>query len=309
MLAKIKLSTETLTHFPQLHRSIRCRAVFFSYAFDVFIACFVSFVALINFLCVYYYYLNVVWPRNSALSGLFVIVDGSLVVYCVWHSAKLLIFLIYSLTLVIYVLIARQTVMTDTVRTLISASYNSKMAQVQLAIYLPSYIRWQLRLIYLLLTTNQDIVSPTFFLAMTSMFGLNVYATTMLVLKSLPFAEKMLLLVLCALQVFFVLLAMRPMIMAIQSLYSSCRYLHRAQPALEKSNAALKIKLLTMHEVLTSREKFAFTVGSMGKITTNAFFEVILCFFQVFVNFFPLKLVFLCLFVISPLLFQPNIIV
>ncbi|KAH9393956.1 hypothetical protein TYRP_021081 [Tyrophagus putrescentiae] len=273
MLAKIKLNTETLTHFPQLHHSIRCRAVFFSYAFDVFITGFVSVVALIDFLCLYYYYLNVIWPGFSAFSGLLITLDGSLVMYSVWHSAKLLIFLIYSLTLVIFVLIARQTVMTDTVRTLISVSKNSKMARLQLAIYLPSYIRWQLRLIYLLLSTNRDIVSPTFFLAMISMFGLNVYATTMLVLKNLPFAEKMILLVLCALQVFFVLLGMRPMIMAIQSLYSSCRYLHRAQPALEKSNAALKIKLLTMHEVLTSREKFAFTVGSMGKITTNAFFE------------------------------------
>ena len=165
--------------------------------------------------------------------------------------------------------------MTQTVKALIAASFQSKVAQVQLAAYLPAYIRWQLRLIYLLLTTNREIISPILLLVMISMFGVNVYATTMLVLKSLPFEQKMLLLVVCFLQTFFILLSMLQLIKATEALYSSCRHLHRAQLVLlDKAHLSLKIKLFTLNEVLTSGGKFAFTVGPVGKITSNALFEV-----------------------------------
>ena len=246
-----------------------------SFAFDLLLAVFLIVFGLIGCFGVYHYYVFIIWPRYSVVKGLLVIVDGILVVYTVWHSAKVVIFLIHSLNLVIYVIVARQAVMTQTVKTLVGASIKNKVAQVQLAAYLPAYIRWQLRVIAILLTTNRKVVSPLLLLTIVSMFGANVYATAMLVLKRLLFEQKMLLLVVCALQTFFTFLGLLPMIKATGALYRSCRYLHLAQPALDKSNLSLKIKLFTLNEVLTSGSKFAFTVGSVGKVTSHALFEVI----------------------------------
>ena len=86
--------------------------------------------------------------------------------------------------------------------------------------------------------------------------------------------ENLFLLVICVLQTFFAALAMRPMVKVVGAVHSSSRYLYRAQPHLDATSVAIKLKLATHYEVVNGGEKFTFTVGPVGKITTEAFFEV-----------------------------------
>ncbi|KAH9397033.1 hypothetical protein TYRP_003337 [Tyrophagus putrescentiae] len=120
-------------------------------------------------------------------------------------------------------------------------------------------------------TANQEIVSTFLLRTLFCIFSLNIYIITALMLKSMSLQNRIVLLDVVSLQTIFLCLATQPMIVAFRSLRSPARYLYQAQLRLNRlpQITTLKIKLATYYEVLTSGEPFAFSVGPLGKVTSQ----------------------------------------
>ncbi|KAH9401373.1 hypothetical protein TYRP_016757 [Tyrophagus putrescentiae] len=152
-------------------------------------------------------------------------------------------------------------------------SRKSSLSYIQLVIYLERYIAVNFQFISNILIINKEFVSFVLMIAIVTMLGLNVHSVAMMALRRLPLMESLFLLIICVLQTFFSALAMQPMVEAVGAVHSSKKYLYRAQPYLDGTSVQMKLKLAIHYEVVNGGEKFTFTVGPLGKITTEAFFQ------------------------------------
>ena len=104
------------------------------------------------------------------------------------------------------------------------------------------------------------------------------------------FMENSLLLLISGLSSFFLLVTVRPEVIAASTLASASKHLYRAQSYLSCQSSGngsistsfslgadvrLKMKVATYFEVLNSGEKFAYTVGPIGKVTNESIAQVI----------------------------------
>ena len=274
---RVKFNVHRLDYFPDLHHSVRRRALLISYAFDLVIAAFLILFGLLGVFGLYFYFFNIILPAYPLWKAAIIFVDGATVFYVVWHSAKISFFFIHVLNLIIYVHIAQQETSNRALAYLLSGKVPSARAypQTTLSNFLLHYIRAHFRLIQDITRSNAELISSILLLILLTMFGINVYAVSALMLKELNFQENVLLLVVCALQTFFILLALKPMLDAVRTIHSPVKYLYAAQLSLlGPSNALLKLKVSVYYEVLnTEHNKFAFTVGPLAKITTEAVFK------------------------------------
>ncbi len=155
---------------------------------------------------------------------------------------------------------------------------------------LPYYLRSHLRFIKDLLTTNRELFSPILLLTMLTMFATNVYSVSMTILsKKVTFMENSLLMLISVLSSFFLLISVRPAVVAATEVADASKHLYRAQSYLlsgnsflagsrnrnGEANLRLKLKVATYFEVLNnSEERFAYTVGPVGKVTNESIFQV-----------------------------------
>ncbi|KAH9403423.1 hypothetical protein TYRP_015312, partial [Tyrophagus putrescentiae] len=147
---------------------------------------------------------------------------------------------------------------------------------------LPHYLRSHLQFISDLLTTNREMFSPIILFTMLTMFGANVSMT--ILSKRVTFMENSLLLLISVNTTFFLLLSVRPAVVAATVVAAASKHLLQAQNFLfslqssrgrspvvsgnsSEANLRLKLNVATYYEVLISGEKFAYTVGPIGKIT------------------------------------------
>ncbi len=274
---RVKFNVHRLDYFPDLHHSVRRRALLISYAFDLVIAAFLILFGLLGVFGLYFYFFNIILPAYPLWKAAIIFVDGATVFYVVWHSAKISFFFIHVLNLIIYVHIAQQETSNRALAYLLSGKVPSARVypQTTLSNFLLYYIRAHFRLIQDITRSNAELISSILLLILLTMFGINVYAVSALMLKELNFQENMLLLMLCALQTFFILLVLKPMLDAVRTITSPVKYLYAAQLSLlGPSSALLKLKVSVYYEVLnTEHNKFAFTVGPLAKITTEAVFK------------------------------------
>ena len=154
---------------------------------------------------------------------------------------------------------------------------------------LPYYLRSHLRFIKDLLTTNRELFSPILLLTMLTMFATNVYSVSMTILsKKVTFMENSLLMLISVLSSFFLLISVRPAVVAATEVADASKHLYKAQSYLlsgsslagsrnrnGEANLRLKLKVATYFEVLNnSEERFAYTVGPVGKVTNESIFQV-----------------------------------
>ncbi len=154
---------------------------------------------------------------------------------------------------------------------------------------LPHYLRSHLQFISDLLTTNREMFSPIILFTMLTMFGANVSMT--ILSKRVTFMENSLLLLISVNTTFFLLLSVRPAVVAATEVAAVSKHLLRAQNFLSlqssggrspvvsgnssEANLRLKLNVATYYEVvLISGEKFAYTVGPIGKITNESIAQV-----------------------------------
>ncbi len=273
---RVKFNVHRLDYFPNLHHSVRRRAILLSHAFDLFIAAFLVAFGLLGAFGVYFYFFNVILPINPIWKSVLIVLDGVAVVYVVWHSAKIAFFFIHVLNLIIYVHIAQQVASNRALAYLLSGKVPSAHSypQTTLSNFLQQYIHGHFRLIQDITRSNGEFISAILLLTLLTMFGINIYAISAMMLRELNFQEKMLLLVVCFLQTFFILLALKPMLDAVKTIHSPVPFLYAAQLSLSgTANVALKLKLNAYYEVLNSEQRFAFTVGPLARVTNEAFFR------------------------------------
>lgn len=289
----INVTNHSLTHFPGLQHSIRQRAILLSFTFDILMAIFVIYYSLICIFGLSYFYLNTVWAALPFAQGLLVITESSMVVYTAWHSTKIGFFLAHFTGMIIFVLSRQLVIALKRLERLLkevrrqsskssSATGNQllDLAQHRLASFYHGYLRLHHKLFYDLSHCNAEVNSPSLLLTLLTVFGFNIYSATLLIVKEL--SQKMRALVFAAnyMVPLFLYLAIHPMITVRRLMQSSQLYLHRSQVYLGNSNADVRLKLKLAG---ASDRRFAFTVGPVGKVTTNQLVKV--CAFVLFVNF------------------------
>ncbi len=168
----LKLNTPKLAHFPHLHHSIRCRAVLFSAAFNVFIAIYVVSFGLFFLFFIGYYFVTHIWPVYSLLPSLIFLLDFLFLGYIFWNTTKIAIFYAHAINLIIYVLVAQQAVMNQSLQILLNAkSRKSSLSYIQLVIYLERYIAVNFQFISNILIINKEFVSFVLMIAIVTMLG------------------------------------------------------------------------------------------------------------------------------------------
>ena len=124
--------------------------------------------------------------------------------------------------------------------------------------------------------TNQALVSPVLGVTLVTNLACSVYFVAMLQYRDAGPWEVTALLGVLSMQVYFTL---EPIICAIQlckALYWMEKYAISVQLQLteERHYHLLKLKLGNFYELLNHRNRFAFTVGCFGNISTKSLFEV-----------------------------------
>ena len=104
------------------------------------------------------------------------------------------------------------------------------------------------------------------------MKGFNIYCLTMLSLKELSTKIKVVLIVFCILETFFIFITIKPMLDIVPVVRHFRKYLYQSQTYLGNSLANVRLKLmLTVNYDLPA---FAFTAGVFGNVTNNGLFQV-----------------------------------
>ncbi len=148
-----------------------------------------------------------------------------------------------------------------------------------LAVFLEDvYLSGHLRLITDLMATDRGLFSDFSLLLLATMLSQNLYTVSVLMQRTVPLKEAAQLVLIVVMPAIFTLTACLPASAIVRVIYSAQKYFYAVQPFVGFSKLYLKLKVATYYEVLTSGEKFAFSCGPVGKITSNSLFQVFFCF-------------------------------
>lgn len=290
-LEKLKLTQwrKQLPNIGHLDADIRFKAVALATVHDFLLAFTMVSLGLLCPLVLYLLSLTSVWVSFSFLAKSITLFNGTVALYLLWLHVKQALFFILYFHLIILVLVSQQNAHNQRIKRrlhLMSFQKNYSHQKRQLTAALAFYIRFHFQLVQDIITSDRQFVSKLLFFLLISMFGLNVFAMVALLsvheTKSLSFFEKSFLLAIVLLQSVLTGVGLKPMIDAHRALHSPARLLYRVVGILGSSSRSpaahlylhLKLKLSTYYEVLTCGEPFAFSVFSIGKVTSNALLQV-----------------------------------
>lgn len=312
-----------------LEHAIRCRAVVIAAFGDICLA-----ITLLSIICFfsglfYFYQVLVIWPlygKSSPSTAVVLAFDIFLLLYIFFHCLKLAFFFALVVILLIYVFGAQQNVDNERLKVLLIkiCPFDKQMAlpqminqtkssfkqqqqfkvfcqgQHQLAAYLAgNYLFRHFLFVKNVIEVDEDVISRYLFFAFISIFGFHVYSLSALTLKSnLSHSEQFLLFSYVSIVGFLFLIDILPFLMLNLKLHSPAKLLYPSVWYLSNGNYLhLKIKSAVYYEVLTSGEKFGFSMGPVGKLTPSSLFDVSLNLFfkNKFVTFFNISgYLFLC---------------
>ena len=297
---KLKLTgwKKQLPNIGPLDPEIRYQAVGLTTAHDLFLAITLVALGLLCPIVLYLLSLTPIWQEFSLFKKFVTFLNGTTILYLLWRHVKQALFYILHLHLIIFVVVDQQKANNLRLKRRLqlmdfqrqnNIQNNVHQQRRQLTVALAYYLRFHFQLIRDILISDRQLVSFLLFLLLLSMFGLNVFAMVGLLSvheKSLPLFEKSFLFAVVVLQFTLTGIGLKPMVDAHRTLHSPARLLFRAVGCLGDGNLGkgkgnfahlylnLKLKLSTYYEILTSGEAFAFSVGPVGKVTSNALLQV-----------------------------------
>lgn len=268
----------SLPGFPDLSPVIRCRALFFSWAFDGILLGYAYGFGLQALTGALYYNSQLDLSTFSTLGKVVYFADEMAILYLFWYFGMLALFIIHCIVLLLTVraleLKEKNIALLQLITTKIKLG-NTFNYQGKLNITLQRYLAVHLRFIGNVLLLNSELVSPILLTVLLSQFSVNVYAVTLLTMKSLPAKENVILLAVCVLQVALLSMGILPCLRTVTTLHRPALFLAKPQFTLNKRHLSLKIKLLTYYTLLHSDNVHAFTLGPIGKITWYNFLQFI----------------------------------
>lgn len=122
--------------------------------------------------------------------------------------------------------------------------------------------------------TNKALVSPILGVTLVANLACSVYIVSILQYRSVGGWEVTGLLGILSMQVIFTLVPVLCCIQLCKALYWIEKYVICVQLKMEQQHFYLKLKLNNFYELIHSENRFTFTVGSFGKITTKSLLEV-----------------------------------
>ncbi|KAH9403234.1 hypothetical protein TYRP_015115 [Tyrophagus putrescentiae] len=239
---RVKLKWASLPHLsPHLEHRIRVRSVALTTAYDLGVAVIVLLVAALCPLALYACSFTSVWKTFSFLKKCLVTVDGTLALFLLWRSITITLFFGHATNSLFHHLLSRH----------------------QLSTFLSStYLPFHRKLIEDTLTMDRQLVSRVLLFGLLSYFSFNIYTLTLFLFRQhLSTVERGFIFALFCLNPALVLHTLQTMISVHRAMHSPAKALHKA------------LKLSTYVEVLTTGEKFAFSVGPIGKVTSSAVLE------------------------------------
>ena len=294
----VKLKWRQLPHLGPLEHWIRVRAVAQVALNQRLLATIVVALGCFYLLVAYFFSLTTAWRRHfTPARQLATAVDGCLALYLIWRSIKIGLFLMQTLHLLFTVQLAQQLVLNrrldrllTCLETRLPVGEKSKKSGRgnQLAAFLSVYLQRHFQLMGDMMTMNRQLISRFLLTCLTTIFGFYVYSLSLMLLKTdrLEAVEGALVCSSFLLLSVFFLLDLRRLVAAHRTLHSPAKLLYRSVDCLSASEEGtfvvektsqlhLKLKLSTYYEVLTSGEEFAFSVGPVGKVTSNALLQVL----------------------------------
>ncbi|KAH9396471.1 hypothetical protein TYRP_019490 [Tyrophagus putrescentiae] len=311
-LEQIKLKWRQLPHLGPIDHSIRARAVALVTAFDLFLGFSVTFVGVLCFLAVYALSLTEIWRQFSPAKKLILLVDASMALFVLWSTVRVSLFFGHAVNSLFSVQLRQQLKSNERLHLLmlllsterselitlrrseeengekVHKEHHHRQDPQQLSLFLSAhFLPRHFQLLKDMLRLNEQIISRVLFFLLTSQLGFNLYMVTCLAMKSFLSAfERTFLFALTALQSSTMMVVLRPMFAAQRMMHSPQKLLYKSVECLSSEssrssssafcsqfNLHLKLKLSTYYEVLTGQEVFAFTVGPLGKITSNGLFQ------------------------------------
>ncbi len=275
----LKLNSTKLKHFPQLDHSVCTQAALLSFIFDFLIAIFVLFLSFLGVILVLGFWASFagVYPFWQELIMLF---DGALAVYFFCHTMKIIFFFVHLMNLLLTVYSSQQVVNNVTLESAWriktgskSFKHSQKWIQKSVASFVPIFLRSHFHFITDLQLINREFISPRLFLTVMTIFGENIYCVTSLALKQMSTLENTILLVIIFCGTTFLWLSVWPMMKAARAVSSASSYLFQSQGYLQNF-LLLRMKVATYYQILSSGDRIACNVGPIGKVTTNAIFQV-----------------------------------
>lgn len=121
---------------------------------------------------------------------------------------------------------------------------------------------------------NRDFVSVIALMFFAMNVPINILWIMYLVCLSQSGVSNTTLIVTITLQTMAGIIATIPIVAFASEIYSSTRYFNPIQQNLYKNHLALKIRLLNLYEVIENKNRVAFTLGPLAKITRTSLFEV-----------------------------------
>ncbi len=295
----IKLKWRTLPHLGPLDHNIRVRSAALATVFDLLVGVATLLLAVLCPLVLCLLSLTTAWEGFSAIQKQLAAADISLVLYSLWRGFKISLFEAHCINTLLSVQLAQQRLLDRRLAAELLQQQQQQQHHQMLSAFFRStaYLHRHHQLVDDMLTMDRQLISRTLFLGLISLFGFTIYSFSLFTLKSRLKSSIVFLISLLALVI--ILSGIRPLISATRLMHRpAAELLYRSVQCLSEIDGLpnkisgsqlvlLKVKLSTYYEVLTSGEKFAFSVGPLGKITPSSLFQVIfVCFLIKFLNFF-----------------------
>ena len=294
---RVKLKWASLPHLsPHLEHRIRVRSVAQTTAYDLGVAVIVLLVAALCPVALYACSFTSVWKTFSFVKKCLVTVDGTLALFLLWRSITITLFFGHATNSLFHVQLGQQRAFDGRLRGLLLLLHqNAKpatftkfqhlLSRHQLSTFLSStYLPFHRKLIEDTLTMDRQLVSRVLLFGLLSYFSFNIYTLTLFLFRQhLSTVERGFIFALFCLNPALVLHTLQTMISVHKAMHSPAKALYKAIQCLSSSSSKesenvslflhLKLKLATYVEVLTTGEKFAFSVGPIGKVTSSAVLE------------------------------------
>lgn len=271
--------------------SIQKKAALFSMAADLVIASYLFIAGLSVFFVTVFYSKATIWPVYPFLgSGPIIFIEFALLWYNAWHGTKVMFFFLHAINLLLFVFKKQQTLVIgkldwflkqkvfkkNRLRNLVLPEKSMTILTFLQTVHFPFQVKIYANLDFM----NSELVSPLLLATMLTFFGFHVYSITSLILKTdtlAPLAYSLLLIFSILIPTYFVI-AVHPLTImdgvlkkANQKLYSVQAYL---SPRTSRNLTLFNHVRLHLKLTQAACQKFAFTVGYIGKITNKSVLEV-----------------------------------
>ncbi|MDL4916168.1 MAG: hypothetical protein QRY16_21115, partial [Enterobacterales bacterium endosymbiont of Blomia tropicalis] len=273
----LRFEIRQLRYYPNLIPTSRSRFIFRNYLMISFNSIFIIGTVIVLIAGSTYFIWSFVIPNvdGSLRKMLCGSIDVILICCCAFHTIRMILFLLHSLTieLLVYHFIINKLDLY--LKKALKMTYKGRWTQKQLSRQLDFFRFEHANGVMNAINANRYIVSPLLLTGSLSNFTFNIYLISALYFLRMAIGEQLLCFAVIVLQILFSLSALLPLISLTACIHHSALLIQDAQYCINGTNyLTKKLKLMTYFELMHTTNQITFTLGPVGKITRKSLMEV-----------------------------------